>query len=185
MANLKQTAAKIEQRTSAKLARGTVTLELPVYDGQYAARFGVLDEASIEALTTLQVKMMNATEANVHEALEAAAQVIADASRRIVARSEKGGEYEPLEHDDGRPVLFDQEFAEALDLEAAPGYELDSMAGVVLACWVVEDAENERALSALDLVAFAEKLGNWMQNTRAPVEGEVVEGPLGGPKSSG
>lgn len=178
MATLKQTAAKIEAEVESKLARGTVTLPLPVYGGRYAARFGVLGndaqnalEAAIEALTA----------EDSHEAEEVTGQIVADACRVILAKTDARGEWEPLQHEDGRPVRFDEEFASELGLDPAPGHPIDSMAAVVLACWVTTEGD----LASQALIAYVERLMGWMTDTARPVEGEIVEGPLGGPKSSG
>lgn len=171
MASLKEAARMIEQRKAQKLARGRVVLELPIYEGEVAGRFGVLDDDALGEFEAL-VERGNVSR---QEALDAGAQFIADACRGMLARTEPGGPYEPMTHDDGRPVLFDEEFAETFGLEhrgAAPTSSTD----VVFAVFTTEDGDvNTAALNV-----FAIKLLGWMQNTAGPVEGEVVGGLLGG-----
>jgi hypothetical protein len=166
MANLRDVARSVEKRAAHKLARGTVTLPLPLYDGQYLARFGVLDPDRIAEFERL-------SDPN-EDTYEAAADFIADACRCILARPDDASVPVKLTHDDGRPVRFDQEFAEALGLEPAPGRELASMTDVVFAAWTVEDEEGERAVSAIALDLFGAKLLDWMRDTSRLVEGELV-----------
>lgn len=174
MARLTDVAAKIEQRTTAKLARGSVVLELPLYEGQYAGRFGVLpDDVQAEFERVAQDPDVPR-----EKALEVAGDLIASSCRVILGRSVAGGEYERLEHDDGRPVRFDEDFARALGLERGDGKPIEDMAGVVIACWTT--AEGDVNTAALN--TFAIRLVTWMTDTRAPLEGEVVEGPPGGRK---
>jgi hypothetical protein len=178
MATLKQSAAKIEQEVTSKLARGTITFPLPIYGGRYAARFGVLGQ---DAMTALEQATESLTAENAHEAEEVTGQMVADACRVILAKTDARGEWESLTHEDGRPVLFDQDFATELGLDPAAGHPLDSMAAVVLACWVTTEGD----LASQALIAFVERLMEWMRDTTKPVEGEIVEGQHGGPKSSG
>lgn len=166
MANLREVAASVEKRSKRKLARGTVTLRLPVRDGEYLARFGVLDSERIAEFERLRDPDADGS--------EAAAEFISDACRCIMARPDDELTAVKLTHDDGRPVRFDQGFAEALDLEPAPGHELASMADVVLACWTVEDDDGERTVSAIALDRFGANLLDWMQDTSRLVEGELV-----------
>lgn len=168
MANLKQTAAQIERRTKSKLARGTVDLELPIYDGQYAGRFGVVGEQVQDEM----MEAVNTPGADRARALEATATFIAQSCRTLLGRGTKGGKMETLEHEDGRPVRFDLEFAEALELDAADGFPLDRMEAVVLACWV----NDEGVLNDMALGKFVEALARWMTDTRREIEGEVVGG---------
>jgi hypothetical protein len=180
MANLKAAAAKIEQRTKAKLARGAVSLPLPIFEGQYGARYGVVSEEAMDRFEKIAEK----AEVTRHEAVEVAAEFIADACRTILARTGPDDPWEALQHDDGRPVRFDEDFVEALGLEPAEG-EYAPEGGViasdvdaVLAVFVTDTGE----LNTAALNQHAGRLLTWMQNTEAPVIGELVEGPQGGPR---
>lgn len=171
MAKLTEVAAAIEKRTTQKLARGSVVLELPLYDGQYAGRFGVLaDEVQAEFERAAQDPDVSR-----ERSLEVAGELIADSCRAILARSQAGGAFEPLEHDDGRAVRFDQDFAATLELERGDGKPVESMADVAVAVWTVETDDGKLEVNTAALNAFAIRLVEWMANTRAPVEGEVVE----------
>jgi hypothetical protein len=166
MANLRDVARSVEQRAAHKLARGAVTLPLPLYDGHYLGRFGVLDPERISEFERLRDPSA--------DALEAAADFIADSCRYLMARPEGSSVPVKLTHDDGRPVRFDADFAEAVGLEAAPGRELASMTDVVFAAWTVEDDDGERAVSTIALDLFGSKLLEWMRDTTRLVEGELV-----------
>lgn len=166
MGNLRDVARSVEQRAKSKLARGAVTLRLPIYDGQYLGRFGVLSQERIAEFERLRDPDA--------DSVEAAAEFIADALRYVMARPDDGSVPVKLTHDDGRPVRFDKDFAEALGLEPPPGGELSSMADVVLACWTTEDDEGERVVSAIALDLFGARLLDWMQDTTRLVEGELV-----------
>jgi hypothetical protein len=166
MANLRDVARSVEQRAKHKLARGAVTLPLPIFDGQYLGRFGVLDQDRIAEFERLRDPDA--------DSVEAAAEFIADALRYVMARPDDGAVPVKLTHDDGRPVRFDEDFAEMLGLEPAPGRELASMADVVLACWTVEDDDGERMVSAIAVDLFGARLLDWMQDTSRLVEGELV-----------
>jgi hypothetical protein len=184
MARLTDVAAKIETRTTAKLARSSVVLELPLYDGQYAGRFGLLPDETQREFERL-AERAQADELEPAEAINAAADMIADSCRRILARSEPGGPYEPLEHDDGRPVKFDEDFAKLLGLRLPDEQPIGSMADVVRACWTVEDDAGDEGTLEVNTTAlqgFAIRLLRFMQDTRAPVEGEVVGEAVGGRK---
>jgi hypothetical protein len=170
MANLQDVAASVEKRAKRKLARGTVTRTLPVFDGQYVGRFGVLAMERIRAIE-------QAVEGDISddESVDIAAGFIADSCRVILARPDAGAKLEPLAHSDGRPVRFDEGFAEALGLEPAPGREaFTGMHDVVLACWTVEEEDGARALNVPALNVFSIALLEWMQDTSRLVEGELV-----------
>lgn len=165
MANLREVAAAVEKRGKPKLARSTVVLPLPLYGGAYAVRYGLLDAdrlADFEADTE--------TAETPDESTELAALLVADACRHVMCDGER------LTHDDGRPVRFDEEFAEALGLAPPPGKDkIASMADVVLACWTTQDPDDDaRAVNVTALNQFAIRLLNWMQDTSARVEGELV-----------
>jgi hypothetical protein len=166
VANLKQTARDIEARAKRKLARGTVDLALPIFDGAYGARFGVLGSERLAELEAIGAdESMTAEAAN-----DAAAEFVFDACRQILARGDGKG-YEPLTHDDGRPVRFDEEFAEALELEPPAGKpSIGSGADVVLSCWTTDTGE----LNGPALNNYAIRLLTWMQDTTSRVEGELV-----------
>lgn len=167
MANLRDVARTVEQRSKHKLARGSLVLPLPLYDGQYLARFGVLSPDRIA-----EFERLRDPDASV---LEAAAEFIADACRYLMARPADSSVPVKLTHDDGDPVRFDQRFAEALELEPAPGRQIESMADVVYAVFTVEDPDDgERAVSGIALDRFGTKLLDWMQDTARLVEGELV-----------
>lgn len=166
MANLREVAKAVEKRAGKKLARGTIDLPLPIFGGEYGARFGVLNA---ERLAEFEDMTSNET-VTAEEALEVAADFVADSCRVILARPEDGKDFAPLEHDDGRPVRFDQDFAEALGLEPPDGQALDSMTDVVYAVWTTDTGEvNPAALNR-----FAIRLLNWSQNTSRKVEGELA-----------
>lgn len=173
MANLRDVAQQVEQRSKRKHARGSVDLPLPLYEGTYAARFGVLDG---ERLT--EFEQAATRELSEEEALELNAEFVADACRTIGVV--EGGKFDPLRHDDGRAVRFDQDFAELLSLERADGEAIDSMAGVVLAVWTVEEDDGEGGVKLATNVAalslFAQRLLVWMQDTNREVEGELAGG---------
>jgi hypothetical protein len=165
MANLREVAREVERRSVHKFARGTVVLPLPVYEGQYAARFGVL---GAERLAEFERVGETYT---IEQNMEACADVIAEACRQILGRGKAGGKYEELTHDDGRPVLFDVDFAEALDLPAPPGKDKhEGLSDVVMACWTSDDGE----IITTALNAFAVKLIGWMTDTARAVEGEIA-----------
>jgi hypothetical protein len=166
MGNLRDVAQSVQKRSAHKLARGTVTLPLPIFDGHYLARFGVLDADRIAEFERLSDPGA--------DAYEAAADFIADACRYIMARPEGGAVPVKLTHDDGAPVRFDERFAEALELEPAPGRELASMTDVVFAVFTVEDDDGERTVSAIALDLFGSRLLDWMRDTSRLVEGELV-----------
>src|SRR3954469_5173354 len=166
MANLVDVARSVEQRSKRKLAPGAVTLPLPLYDGQYLGRFGVLSPDRIAEFERLRDPA--------EDALEGAAEFIADALRYVMARPEDGDKPVRLVHDDGAPVRFDQRFAEALGLEAAPERKLESMVDVVFAVWTVEGDDGDRAVNGIALDLFGSRLLDWMQDTSALVVGELV-----------
>ncbi len=169
MANLREVAAAIEARGKPKYARGIVTLPLPLYGGAYAARFGVLDA---DRLSEFEQVANSGAEMEPDAEMAFTAGFVSDACRTICAASD--GEPEPLAHDDGRPVLFDEEFCAALGLEPPPGVtEFKSGADVVLACWTVE-SDGERAVNVAALSGFANRLFDWMQDTSRRVQGELV-----------
>lgn len=181
MAKLTDVAARIEQRTQAKLARSSVILELPLYEGQYAGRFGLLPEETQREFERLAERAQR-DELPYEEAMDAAADMIGDACRQVLARSEPGGPYEPLEHDDGRPVRLDEDFARALTLERGDGKPIDSSGGVVIACWTVEGPGGDLEVNTAAVQGFAIRLLTFMQDTRRPVEGEIVGEAVGGRK---
>lgn len=178
MANLRDVARAVEQRGARKLARGSVVLPLPIFEGQYAGRFGVLDGERLQEFEQFTTRESVPPD----EANEVAADFIADALRQVLGCSEAGGTFDPLEHDDGRPVRFDQDFAEALELEPPAGVTLDSMAAVVLAVFSVE-AEARVELNTAALQGFAIRLLEWMQDTSRHVQDELAGESVGGPKS--
>lgn len=165
MANLREVAKEVERRASAKFVRGSVVLPLPVYEGQYAARFGVLGAERLAEFERLGESF------TVEQNTEACADVIAESCRRILGRSAAGGRYEELTHDDGRPVLFDVDFAEALGLPPPPGKDkLEGLSDVVMACWMSDDGE----VITTALNSFAVRLVGWMTDTARAVEGEIA-----------
>lgn len=184
MARLTDVAAKIEREAEAKLARGSVVLELPVYGGRYAARYGLL---GVEALDAFQETLdkLAARDTDLEAGYEAGAQFIADACRAILARSgeDDKAKWEDLAHDDGRPVLFDEDFAAALKLTGRDGVKIDSAVACVQACWVTQNDDGEPGeFSAAAFTNYAGDLYAWMQDTRLPVVGEIVGGLPGGRK---
>lgn len=174
MPSLREVAQAVQTQTKRKLARGSVVFLLPIYEGRYAARFGVLDAERVGEVERME------DHASPTEVLEAQALFIADACQVILGAAEPGGKRGALTHTDGRPVRFDEEFAEALELEPAPDHgPFASSADVVLACWTAEDDDGKRALNSIALNLFALRLLEWMSDTRAAVEGELVGGSNG------
>jgi hypothetical protein len=171
MARLTEVASRIERDVSHKLARGTLVLPLPVYEGSYAAQFGVADAARMDEFAETMGRDVPAD-----ETVAEAAQFIADTCRRILARDGKG--WEALEHEDARPVRFDEDFAKTLGLRLPGDVEPASSSDVVLACWVTDEGDIANAAIA----SLSIRLLNWMKDTRAPVEGEIVQGLPGGRK---
>lgn len=166
MANLRDVARRVEQRSAHKFARGTVVLPLPLYEGQFAARFGVLGAERLAEFERLGESF------TVEQNTEACADVIAEACRQILGHGELGGKYEELTHDDGRPVLFDVDFAEALELPPPPGKDKhEGLSDVVLSCWLSDDT-GEVITTALN--SFAVRLVGWMTDTARAVEGEIA-----------
>lgn len=153
------------------LPRSTVDLVLPVYDGAFAARFGVLDP---DALETAHDRLTSSE--NVADNAQACCDFLADACR-VICRRQPEGEATPLEHDDSTPVRFDSRFAESLGLSLAE----ENAAAVVRACWTTEDG----TLSAMALDAFATRLLGWMQDTSRPVVGELLGESQGSRPSNG
>lgn len=165
MANLREVAKDVERRSAAKFARGSIVLSLPIYEGQYAARFGVLPAERLVEFERLGESF------TVEQNTEACADLIGEACRQILGRRKAGGPYEELTHDDGRPVLFDVDFAEALDLPAPPGKDKhEGLSDVVLSCWMSDDGE----VITPALNSFAVKLVGWMTDTARAVEGEIA-----------
>jgi hypothetical protein len=188
MANLKAAAQKIDAEVGEKLARSRVTLPLPIYAGRYAGRFAPLEQdtlGEVGELANLAADGGSLSPEDERKAMETLALAVFDSCRVILARTSKDGGWERLEHDDGRPVRFDADLAEVLELEVPEGYELDS-AGVVIACWSTKDEDTGKvSLNESALGTFATGLISWTNDTTKPVEDEIVEGPHGGPKSSG
>lgn len=172
MANLTDVAQRVAQRSKHKLARGTVDLPLPIYEGQYAGRFGVLDADGIIAFER-EMEQANADDSDLTERI---AQFVADSCRVVLARSEAGGEYEKVTHDDGRPVRFDEDFASALDLTLPDDEKIGSMADVVRAVWCVEDSDGGVQVNSPALNTFGTQLLGWMQDTSQEIAGELVGG---------
>lgn len=171
MGNLREVAARVEKRAGRKLARGTVDLPLPLYDGNYGGRFGVLDGERLA-----EFEQIREGDITPEQALDIGAELISDACRQILARDERG-KWEPLTHDDARPVRFDEEFAEALALEPSPESDaIESGADVVLAVWTVEGDDGERLVSTPALNLFAIRLLEWMTDTSKRIEGELAGG---------
>ena len=165
MASLREVAREVERRSARKFARGSVVLPLPLYESQYAARFGVLGAERLAEFERIGESF------TVEQNTEACADFIAEACRQILGRGTAGGKYEELTHDDGRPVLFDVDFAEALELPAPPGKDKhEGLSDVVLSCWMSDDGE----VITTALNAFAVKLVGWMTDTARAVEGEIA-----------
>lgn len=169
MGNLRDVAKAVEQRSKQKLARGSVKITLPLYGGAYAARFGVLDPDKLESFYE---KVQGEEKITPGEAVEIYAQFIADACRQLLAKD--GGKWEPLTHDDGRHVRFDEEFAETLALALPDGEAIDSMSGVVRAVWTVDDGDGRTEINVAALNMFSLNLAGWMGDTTKRVEGEIV-----------
>lgn len=175
MASLREVAAAVEARGKPKLARATVLLPLPLYDGAYAARFGVLDA---ERLKEFEEVANSGAEMEPDAEVAFVAGFVSDACRQVYAQNGDGPEkltHDPIGTATPRPVRFDEEFAEALGLKP-PGEqgEFSSGADVVLACWTVEDEDGERAVNVAALSGFANRLFDWMQDTSKRVQGELV-----------
>lgn len=170
MANLRDVAREVEARGAKKLARGTVDMPLPLYGGkEYGARFGVLDSDRLDEMTKLAEGQ---TEISAQEALEANAQFVADACRVILKVD--GKKREKLTHDDQRPVLFDEDFAEVLGLQLPHGRPIDSAMACVLAVFTVQDEDGQIELNAAGVTTLAINLLVWMQDTAKKVEGELL-----------
>lgn len=171
MANLTDVARQVESRSKRKLARGTVDLPLPIYEGQYGARFGVLDS---EGLAAFEREMETAREED--DPTERIAQFVADSCRCVIARTQLGGPYEKVTHEDGRPVRFDEDFAEALGLRLPNDEALSSAADVVRAAWCVEDDDGAVQVNSAALNTYGTHLLGWMQDTSQELAGELVGG---------
>lgn len=174
MATLKDAAAAIEKRGAQRLVRSSVVLPLPIFEGQYAARFGVLPPARLDAFEA-SGRGEDLTDEESHRV---AADLLADSCRYLLARLEPGGEFVKLTHDsDGRPVRFDAEFAETIGLEPlGDATTFEDMADVVLACWTTDDGE----VSGIALQQFTIRLLGWFRDTARTVEGELAGEALGG-----
>lgn len=173
MANLRDVAQQVEQRSKRKHARGSVVLPLPLYEGSYAARFGVLGEERLAEFE--QAVTQDLTD---EDAVDIITDFVAEACRVIGVVD--GRKFDALRHDDGRPVRFDQDFAELLKLERADGEPIDSMAAVVRAVWTVEEGDDEGGtklvMNVSALSVFGHRLRQWMEDTNREVEGELVGG---------
>ena len=116
------------------------------------------------------------------EEAETIGQFVADACRGVVL-AKSSERRERLTHDDGRPVKFDQGFAEALGLVMADGDPPASSAEVVLAVWSVEDADDGTvSVNTTALQGFGMRLLEFMQDTTRPVLGELAGKSLAAPK---
>lgn len=177
MASLKDAAAAIERRGAAKLVRASVLLPLPIFEGQYAGRFGILPPERLQVFDEVMQDSAGRDEGSA-QALRTAADFIADSCRQLHARLEPGGPFEPLTHDsDGRPVRFDAEFAETVGLDPPDGAaKFEGMEEVVLACWTTDEGE----VSSVALHGFGIRLLGFMQDTTRDVEDELVGESRGG-----
>lgn len=167
--DLQAAADIVRKRVDQMPARGTVNLPLPVGEGRWGAKFGLLKPAELEAA---QVKIAQAVKAD--DKAQAIAEFVADSCRCILVQTDDGWQEVT---DGGRPVRFGEAFAEALgmtDFDPEAG-----MAGVVLACWTVDD----ETLNLMALDAFADRLLRWTFDTNRPVVGELVGESLGSPSS--
>lgn len=144
-------------------ARGTVTLPLPVGDGRWGARFGVLDPEKRDAMHARARAAVTPD-----EEARAMAGFVADSCRSIVVRVEEDGEtsWEDVTAQ-GQPVVFGKPFAKALGYA---GDDLDSMEDVVLLCWTTDDG----TLNMEALGNFSDLLMAWAQDTNRRVAGEVL-----------
>lgn len=169
MATLREVAAAVESRHARKLARGTVDRRLPIFEGTIGARFGVLDPERLA-----EFERIGGEDYTPEQALDAAALFVADACRVVLAQSDPGGPWEPMTHDDGRPVLFDEDFAETFGLTLPGGRSVESSADVVLACWTVEEADGRLTVNAQALNVYSLDLLRWAQDTSQAVAGELA-----------
>ena len=170
MGNLREVHAAVEKRGAQKLSRASVLLPLPIFEGEYAARFGVLNGDRIQ-------EMISASSGDVSsdDHLLIAAEFIADACRQVYARPEAGSKYEPLTHEDGDRVRFDIGFAEVLELGEL---REQSGAAVVVAMWT----NDEGTVSDVMLHRFGARLLDFMQDTTAEIAGELAGESVGGPQ---
>jgi hypothetical protein len=180
MPELQTAVDAVKARTKRARARGTVDLPLPIYEGQFAGRFGVLDPDRLDAFVreTMEVADLDREDpARKAANLEACCSLIADACRTILARTEQGGRFEPLTVTDSagtRPVRFDQDFAEALGLEL----DANTREAVVRAVWTLDDG----SLADVMLNRFAGSVLDFSRDTTREVEDELAGESLPGPR---
>lgn len=156
--DLAAAAERVKAKAKRARARATVDVALPIYDGLIVARFGLVGDELLGAFSEVE------DDTPEMEAAALCAKLIAESCRELFERD--GGELRPLGH------RFDQAFAEAF---ALPRSE-DSMVGVVFGVFTLDDGTvNTKAIASL-----AVSLVEWMRDTTAPMEGELLGESPGG-----
>jgi hypothetical protein len=164
--DLQAAVQQVREHSANRRPRSTVDLPLPIHDGLWVGRFRVLD---LERIEEFDAAVDSSSET------EATQTFVADALLQILMRPARGAEPEPVT-DGGQPVRFDEAFAAALGLEL----DEESDIAVVRAVWSVEDEDGTARFNAMALDRFAGRLFSWMENTSAPIAGELLGESVGG-----
>ena len=153
---------EVRRRRDELLAkRAALTLPLPTWSGELAARYRVLHERD----AALIAHTLNATNGRSEESVGDVPlflRILADACTGVLVRN-GDGELHPVERD-GDPVRFDKRLAEAMGFEAA------SSPDVVRALF--SDEHGELVVGAL--TTHVRTVTEWMNDPTRSVEGELL-----------